>query len=45
QAKKLLLSTDHNISEIAYSVGFNDPAYFSRTFSKEFNLSPSKFRS
>ncbi|MFT4536901.1 MAG: YesN/AraC family two-component response regulator, partial [Saprospiraceae bacterium] len=41
QAKKLLLSTDHNISEIAYSVGFNDPAYFSRTFSKEFNLSPS----
>lgn len=31
-----------NISEIAYEVGFNDPKYFTRCFSKHFNISPSK---
>lgn len=30
-----------NISEIAYQVGFNDPKYFSRCFTKRFNISPS----
>lgn len=30
-----------NISEIAYEVGFNDPKYFSRCFSKRFNMLPS----
>jgi len=44
-AKMMLLTKDKNISEIAYDVGFNDPAYFSRTFSKTFGVSPSKFRS
>ena len=32
-----------NISEIAYEVGFNDPKYFSRCFTKEFGVSPSSF--
>ncbi|MEM9548687.1 MAG: helix-turn-helix domain-containing protein [Bacteroidota bacterium] len=44
-AKTLLLSDDKNISEIAYEVGFNDPAYFSRTFSQTFGISPSRYRS
>lgn len=30
-----------NISEIAYEVGFNDPKYFTRCFTKEFGTSPS----
>lgn len=34
-------SKDMNISEIAYEVGFNDPKYFTRCFSKEFNATPS----
>ncbi|MGL5937341.1 MAG: hybrid sensor histidine kinase/response regulator transcription factor [Phocaeicola sp.] len=30
-----------NISEIAYEVGFNDPKYFTRCFSKQFGVTPS----
>ena len=30
-----------NISEIAYEVGFNDPKYFTRCFTKRFNVTPS----
>ena len=33
---------DMNISEIAYEVGFNDPKYFTRCFTKEFNVPPSE---
>ncbi|MCB9265040.1 MAG: helix-turn-helix transcriptional regulator [Lewinellaceae bacterium] len=44
KAKALLLSTNLNISEIAYDVGFNDPAFFSRTFREEFGLSPTEVR-
>lgn len=33
--------TDKNISEIAYEVGFNDPKYFTRCFTKEFGATPS----
>ncbi|MDE5684086.1 MAG: helix-turn-helix transcriptional regulator, partial [Muribaculaceae bacterium] len=30
-----------NISEIAYEVGFNDSKYFTRCFTKHFNINPS----
>lgn len=44
-ARDLILvnRTSHamNISEIAYRVGFNDPKYFTRCFSKEFKVKPS----
>ncbi|GHT08734.1 two-component system sensor histidine kinase/response regulator [Bacteroidia bacterium] len=30
-----------NISQIAYEVGFNDPKYFTRCFTKRFNIPPS----
>lgn len=30
-----------NISEIAYQVGFNDPKYFTRCFTKQFGVQPS----
>ncbi len=44
QGKILLQTTAMNVSEIAYSVGFTDPFYFSRTFSQEFGAAPSSFR-
>lgn len=43
-AQHLLLTTNKNISEIAYSVGFNDPAFFSRSYSKLYGISPSHTR-
>jgi AraC-like DNA-binding protein len=30
-----------NVSEIAYSVGFNDPKYFSQCYLKKFGILPS----
>jgi YesN/AraC family two-component response regulator len=44
RAMELLTTTDLSISEIAYDVGFNDPNYFSRAFSKEFGKTPSEYR-
>ncbi|MEN0048457.1 MAG: ATP-binding protein [Bacteroidota bacterium] len=44
KAKTLLNNPDLNISEVAYEVGFNDPAYFTRVFSKEFGQSPNAYR-
>lgn len=44
EARKMLLRTHLNISEVAYEVGFRDPKYFSRTFSEEFGESPKNLR-
>ncbi len=43
-ACKLLRSTDMSIREIAAEVGYSDPLYFSRMFSKLKGCSPSKYR-
>ncbi len=44
-ARELLLKNRENksmnIAEIAYEVGFNDPKYFTRCFTKYFNITPS----
>ncbi|MGN1128623.1 MAG: helix-turn-helix domain-containing protein [Candidatus Flemingiibacterium sp.] len=45
RAAQLLLSTDLMISEIALSVGFTDPLYFTRRFSLKYKVSPSEYRS
>ena len=42
-AAKLLKNSSKNISEIAFAVGFNDHAYFTRLFKKIFHLSPSEY--
>ena len=44
-AKELLSEKtgNRNITEIAYKVGFNDPKYFTRCFTKMFGVSPSNF--
>ena len=44
KASSLLLNPDLRVSEIAYDVGFTDPAYFSRVFTSEFGVSPSEWR-
>jgi AraC-like DNA-binding protein len=44
KGKELLQTTHLNVSEIAYEVGFDDPNYFSRTFSQEFGVAPSDVR-
>ena len=44
KATVLLTTTDMNISEIAYAVGFNDPKFFSRVFGEEFGAPPSELR-
>jgi AraC-like DNA-binding protein len=43
KAVELLKSSNKQISEIAYAIGFNDPKYFSRIFKKFYNCSPSEF--
>jgi DNA-binding response OmpR family regulator len=42
ESLKLLKQGELNVSEVAYSVGFKDPSYFSRTFADEFGYPPSK---
>lgn len=44
KAKHLLRHSEQSISEIAYDVGFSDPAYFTRMFKKEVGSTPSEFR-
>lgn len=44
KAKNLLLGTEESVSEIAYSLGFNYPHYFSRLFKSKTGLTPQKYR-
>jgi AraC-like DNA-binding protein len=44
KAQALLQSTELSISDIAYDIGFNDPQYFTRLFSKNIGITPSDFR-
>lgn len=45
EAKILLKQTDWNISEIAYSLGFEQVAHFSNFFRKQTSFAPISFRS
>ena len=44
KAKKLLENPANKISEVGYSVGIDDPAYFTHVFSKYTGKSPSEYR-
>jgi len=44
EAKRLLLSTDLNIKEIAYDLGFVDHAYFSNFFKNQTGITATQFR-
>src|SRR5690606_8943489 len=41
---QLLITTNHNINEAAFSAGFNDIKYFRDQFSKLFGMKPSEYK-
>ena len=43
RARQLLLQGGFSITEVAYAVGFNELAYFSKCFKAEFGQTPSSF--
>ena len=45
EARRNLAYTNLSISSIAYTLGFSDPAYFSRVFTRDAGISPKAFRS
>lgn len=44
RAAQLIEGKAGNMSEIAFEVGFTNPAYFSECFKKQFGVSPSQYR-
>lgn len=44
EAKNLLLSSNKTIGELAYSLGFEYPQYFSRLFKSKTGMTPLKYR-
>lgn len=44
EAKNRLKGVDHTVSEIAYSLGFENLPYFSRLFKKEVGITPKEFK-
>lgn len=44
KAKELLSCGMYNVTEVSEMVGFSDPKYFSISFKKQFNVSPSKIQ-
>lgn len=44
RAAQMLKIGRHNISEVAYAVGFNDLKYFGTCFKSEFGMTPSKYK-
>ena len=43
KASEMIISGKYRVSDIAYHVGFNDPRYFSRSFTKAFGMSPTEY--
>lgn len=44
KAKKILLNKNVQIRDVAFLVGFSDPCYFTRFFSRHVGMSPTKFK-
>jgi YesN/AraC family two-component response regulator len=44
KAQELLLSSDLNVSEVAFDTGFKNISHFSRVFTKEFGYNPSSIK-
>lgn len=45
EARRNLVYTNLPVSQIAYMLGYNDPAYFSRVFANATGMAPREFRS
>jgi AraC-like DNA-binding protein len=44
EAKRLLAHSDLSAAQVAFSLGFDDPAYFARFFRREAGRAPTEFR-
>ena len=44
RAEELIGQTEDSFSQIAYTVGFSDPKYFTKVFKKETGMTPSEYR-
>ena len=44
RAEELIVKSKMNFSQIAFSVGFSDPKYFTKCFKKETGMTPSEYR-
>ena len=44
RSAELLTQTTDSIAQIAYSVGFNNPKYFSKCFRQDYGVSPAEYR-
>lgn len=44
EARRLLLNSPMNVSEIGYALGYSEKSYFTRVFSKKTGLTPTDFR-
>ncbi|MDR2270882.1 MAG: helix-turn-helix domain-containing protein [Sphingobacterium sp.] len=44
EAKRMLITSEKTIKEIAFELNFEDPAYFSRFFKKKTQVSPETFK-
>ena len=45
EARRMLVYTDASAKEIAWKLGYEDPAQFSKLFKRHVGLSPSDYRS
>lgn len=43
-ARELMNTTDLNISEIVYTIGFTSRSYFSKIFREQYNVSPTEYK-
>ena len=44
RAKELILTTDKNIKEICFELGFQSPHYFSRFFKQKVGVNPGELK-
>jgi len=44
RAVQLIEAGETNISQIAYTIGMNDPRYFSKCFKQKYGMTPSEYR-
>ncbi|TBW59535.1 4-hydroxyphenylacetate catabolism regulatory protein HpaA [Marinobacter halodurans] len=44
ESRRFLLFTNNSVTAICYELGFKDPAYFSRFFSRNAGMSPGEYR-
>jgi len=44
ETAKEMLSNGHSVADVAYKIGYENPAYFSKVFKEHFGSQPSKFK-